>query len=39
VGLEWGPLSLVGTIEELLESKSSDPGLENREFRRRDPSR
>jgi hypothetical protein len=30
VGLEWGPLSLVRIIEELLEWKSSGPGLENR---------
>jgi hypothetical protein len=29
VGLERGPLSLVSTIEELLERKSSGPGLEN----------
>jgi hypothetical protein len=29
VGLEWGPLSLVRIIEELLEWKSSDSGLEN----------
>jgi hypothetical protein len=28
VGLERGPLSLVSTIEELLERKSSDSGLE-----------
>jgi hypothetical protein len=34
VGLEPGPLSLVSTIEELLERKSSGFGLENR-----DPSR
>jgi hypothetical protein len=32
VGLEWGPLSLVSTIEELL-------GLENREYGRGDPLR
>jgi hypothetical protein len=30
-GLERGPLSLVRTIEELLEWKSRDPGLENRD--------
>jgi hypothetical protein len=30
-GLERGPLSLVGTIEELLEGKSSGSGLENRD--------
>jgi hypothetical protein len=28
VGLEWGPLSLVNTIEELLEINSSGSGLE-----------
>jgi hypothetical protein len=39
VGLEQGPLSLVSTIEELLEGKHSDYGLENREYSRRDPSR
>jgi hypothetical protein len=39
VGLERGPLSLVSTIEELLERKSSVSGLENREYGRRDPSR
>jgi hypothetical protein len=31
VGLERGPLSLVGTTEELLGRKSSGSGLENRE--------
>jgi hypothetical protein len=35
VGLERGPFSLVGTIEELLDRKSSDSGLENREYSRR----
>jgi hypothetical protein len=30
MGLEWGPLSLVRIIEELLEWKSSGSGLENR---------
>jgi hypothetical protein len=30
VGLERGPLSLVSTIEELLERKSSSSGLESR---------
>jgi hypothetical protein len=30
VGLEWGPLSLVSTIEELLGRKSSGYGLECR---------
>jgi hypothetical protein len=39
MGLERGPLSLVGTIEELLERKSSGSGLESREYDRRDPSR
>jgi hypothetical protein len=35
--LERGPLSLVTTTEELLESKSSGYGLENREYGVRDP--
>jgi hypothetical protein len=39
VGLERGPLSLVSTIEELLERKISGSGLEIREYCRRDPSR
>jgi hypothetical protein len=39
VCLERGPLSLVSTIEELLERKSSGSGLENREDSRGDPSR
>jgi hypothetical protein len=39
VGLERGPLSLVSTNEELLGRKSSDFGLEIREYGRRDPSR
>jgi hypothetical protein len=39
VGLERGPLSLVSTIEELLERKNSGSGLEIREHGRRDPSR
>jgi hypothetical protein len=30
---KWGPLSLVRTIEELIERKSSGSGLENREER------
>jgi hypothetical protein len=38
-GLERGPLSLVNTTEELLERKSSDSGLKNREHGCRDPSR
>jgi hypothetical protein len=37
VGLKRGPLSLVSTIEELLERKSSGFGLEIREYGRRDP--
>jgi hypothetical protein len=32
VGLEWGPLSLVTTIEELLERRSSGSDLESREY-------
>jgi hypothetical protein len=39
VGLERGPLSLVSTTEELLGSKNSGCGLENREYGRRVPSR
>jgi hypothetical protein len=39
VDLERGSLSLVSTVEELLERKSSGSGLENREYGRRDPSR
>jgi hypothetical protein len=39
VSLERGTLSLVITIEELLEIKSSGFGLESREYGRRDPSR
>jgi hypothetical protein len=38
VGLERNPLSLVSTIAELLERKSSGSGLESREYGRRDPS-
>jgi hypothetical protein len=38
VGLERGPISIVSTIEELLERKSIGPGLEIREYRRGDPS-
>jgi hypothetical protein len=38
VGLERGPLNLVGAIEELLEIKSSDSGLENRDYGPRDSS-
>jgi hypothetical protein len=39
VGLERGPLSLVSTIEELFERKSSGSSLESREYGGRDPSR
>jgi hypothetical protein len=39
VDLERGPLSLVSTIEEILERKRVGYGLENREYGRRDPSR
>jgi hypothetical protein len=39
MGLEWGPLSLVSTIEELLVRKSSSSYLESREYGCRDPSR
>jgi hypothetical protein len=39
VGLERGPLSLVTTIEEVLERKSSSSGVESREYGRREPSR
>jgi hypothetical protein len=39
VGLERGPLSLVSTIEELLERESSGSGLEICEYGHRDPSR
>jgi hypothetical protein len=38
VSLEWGPLSLVSTTEELHERKSSGSSLESREYGRRDPS-
>jgi hypothetical protein len=38
-GLELGPLSLVSTIEELRERKSSGSGLESLEYGREDPSR
>jgi hypothetical protein len=36
VGLEWDPLSLMSTNEELLERKSSSSGLENREYNHRE---
>jgi hypothetical protein len=36
VGLELGPLSLVGTTEEILGRKSSASGLKNREYGRED---
>jgi hypothetical protein len=39
VGLKWGPLGLVSTNEELLETTSSGSGLECSEYGRRDPSR
>jgi hypothetical protein len=39
MGLERGPLSLVSTIEELLERKSSNPGLKSRDYGSRNPSR
>jgi hypothetical protein len=39
VGLQRGSLSLVSTIEEQLERKSSASGLESREYGRRDPLR
>jgi hypothetical protein len=39
VGLERVPLSLVSTIEELLERKSNSSGLDKREYGRGDPSR
>jgi hypothetical protein len=39
VGLEWGPLSLVSTIEELLGRNSSGSGIETQEYGRGDPSR
>jgi hypothetical protein len=38
VDLEWDPLSLVITIEELLVRKISGSSLENREYGRKDPS-
>jgi hypothetical protein len=39
VDLERGPLSIVSTIEELLERKSRGSGIENRFYRLRDPPR
>jgi hypothetical protein len=39
VGPEQGPLSLMSTIEELLDRKNSGSGLESREYGRKDPSR
>jgi hypothetical protein len=39
LGLERGPLSLVSTIEDLVERKSSGSGLENWEYVLGDPSR
>jgi hypothetical protein len=38
VGLEWGPLSLVSTTEELLDRKVAGSCPENREYGRKDPS-
>jgi hypothetical protein len=38
-GLERGPLSLVSTVEELIERRSSGFGLEIREYCRKDPPR
>jgi hypothetical protein len=38
VGVERDPLSLLSTIEELLERKSRDSGLESREYVRRNSS-
>jgi hypothetical protein len=39
VGLELSPLSLMSTIEEVLGRKSSDSGVESREYGRRVPLR
>jgi hypothetical protein len=39
VGLDWDPLSLVSTTEELLERKYSGSGLESREYGPMGPSR
>jgi hypothetical protein len=39
VGLKRDPLSLVSTVEERLERKTSGSGLEIREYGRRDKSR
>jgi hypothetical protein len=39
VGLEWGPLSLVSTIMELLGRNNSGPSLESREYGRGHPLR
>jgi hypothetical protein len=38
MGLERGPLSLMSTIEDLLERKSSGSGLENRDYGDRESS-
>jgi hypothetical protein len=38
VGLEWGPLSLMSTTEEILGRKSNGSGLEIREYGRSYPS-
>jgi hypothetical protein len=39
VSLEWSPLSLVSTIEELLERKNSGSGPENKDYGLSDPPR
>jgi hypothetical protein len=39
VDLNWGPLSLVSTIEEILGRKSSGSGLKNRDYGRNNSSR
>jgi hypothetical protein len=38
-GLEWGPLSLLSKIEDLLEANSSGRGVERREYGRGYPLR
>jgi hypothetical protein len=38
MGLKWGPLSLVSTIEEILGRKISDSGVENKKYGCWDPS-
>jgi hypothetical protein len=39
VGLKWGPLSVMSTIEKLFGIKGRGCSLENRDYGRRDPSR